>query len=47
MLQMGLKEENIEDCKLCTVCNSDKFHSYRVDKETSGRNTGIITLTCD
>ncbi len=47
MLQMGLKEENIEECKLCTVCNSDKFHSYRVDKETSGRNTGIITLTCD
>lgn len=42
--QMGLKEENIIDCKLCTVCNSDKFYSYRVDKELAGRNTGIIAL---
>ena len=42
--QMRLKEENIIDCGLCTVCNSDKFYSYRVDKELSGRNTGIITL---
>lgn len=44
LLQMGLKQENIIDCGLCTVCNSDKFHSYRVDKELSGRNTGIICL---
>ncbi len=44
MIQMGLKEENIIDCGLCTVCNSDKFHSYRVEKELAGRNTGIITL---
>lgn len=44
MIQMGLKEENIIDCELCTVCNSDKFHSYRVDKELSGRNTGIICM---
>lgn len=42
--QMGLNEENIIDCRICTVCNSDKFHSYRVDKRDSGRNTGIITL---
>ncbi len=42
--QIGLKEDNIIDCGLCTVCNSDKFHSYRVDKELSGRNTGIIVL---
>lgn len=44
MLRMGLKEDNIIDCGLCTVCNSDKFHSYRVDKEKSGRNTGIICM---
>lgn len=42
--QLGLKKENIIDCEICTVCNSDKFHSYRVDRENSGRNTGIITL---
>lgn len=44
LLQMGLKQENIIDCGLCTVCNENKFHSYRVDKELSGRNTGIICL---
>lgn len=44
LTNIGLKEENIIDCGICTVCNSDKFHSYRVDKELAGRNTGIITL---
>lgn len=44
LLNLGLQEKNIIDCDTCTVCNSDKFHSYRVDKEASGRNTGIITL---
>lgn len=40
----GLKQENIIDCGLCTVCNNNQFHSYRAEKEKSGRNTGIITL---
>lgn len=44
MKSMGILEENILDSKLCTVCNSDKFHSYRVDKELSGRNTALICL---
>ena len=44
LLNLGLQDKNIIDCDICTVCNSDKFHSYRVDKEASGRNTGIITL---
>lgn len=40
----GLKEENIVDCGLCTVCNNDKFHSYRADKPNYGLNVGIIAL---
>ena len=44
MRSMGLKEENIIDSKICTVCNSDKMHSYRVEKELSGRNTAIIAI---
>lgn len=40
----GLREENIIDCNICTKCNSDKLHSYRQDKNLSGRNTGIIML---
>ncbi len=26
------KKENIIDCGICSVCNSDLIHSYRVEK---------------
>lgn len=39
----GLKEENIIDSGICTMCHHNKFHSYRVDKENSGRNAALIT----
>lgn len=42
--EVGLKPENIIDSGLCTVCNSDLFHSYRVDKEQSGRNGAFIGI---
>lgn len=42
--EAGLKEENIIDSKICTVCNSNLMHSYRVDKELAGRNTAIIGM---
>jgi len=42
--EIGLKPENIIESNICTVCNSDLLHSYRVDKENSGRNTAIIGL---
>ena len=29
----GLTAENIIDSKICTKCNSDKMHSYRVAKK--------------
>lgn len=38
----GLKPENILDSGICTKCHSDDFHSYRVDKEFSGRNAAVI-----
>lgn len=40
----GLKEENIIDSGICTMCNSRKIHSYRCEKEKSGRNASIIAL---
>ena len=40
----GLKEENIIDCGLCTVCNNEDFHSYRADKPKYGLNVAIIAL---
>jgi len=40
----GLKEENIIDCGICSVCNSDLIHSFRVEKNGYGLGTAIIEL---
>lgn len=42
--KIGLKKENIIDSKLCSVCNSNLIHSYRVEKEGYGLNTALIGL---
>lgn len=42
--EVGLKTENIIESNICTVCNSDYIHSYRTEKELSGRNTAIMSL---
>lgn len=41
---MGLKDVNIIESNICTVCNNKNIHSYRTEKEKSGRNLSIITL---
>ena len=38
--EVGLKEENIIDCEICSVCNSEKISSYRVE----GKNFKLATL---
>ena len=40
----GLKKENIIDSGICSVCNSDLIHSYRIEKEGYGLNTALIEL---
>lgn len=40
--EAGIKKENIVESNICTVCNSNLMHSYRVDKDNAGRNTAII-----
>ena len=42
--QKGLKLENIIDSGICSVCNSDLIHSYRVEKQGYGLSTAIISL---
>jgi hypothetical protein len=42
--QKGLKQENIIDCGICSVCNSNLIHSYRVEKQGYGLSTALITL---
>ena len=42
--EKGLKEENIIDSKICTVCNSNLIHSYRGSNKRNGLEMGIIEL---
>ena len=42
--EVGILSQNIIESNICTVCNKDYMHSYRADKENSGRNTAIIGL---
>lgn len=44
LLEEGILEENIVDSKVCTCCNSNIIHSYRKEREKSGRNTALICL---
>ena len=44
MLENGILSENIIDCNICTVCNSNIMHSYRKDGKDAGRNTAILGL---
>lgn len=38
----GLKEENIIDSGICTMCEAESLHSFRKEGEEAGRNTGVI-----
>ena len=40
----GLIEENIIDSGICSMCNSDIIHSFRVEKENYGPETALICL---
>lgn len=40
----GLKESNIIDSGICSVCNSELIHSYRVEKQGYGLATALISL---
>ena len=41
--EVGVRDENIIESKICTVCNHDKFYSYRKDKEAR-RNAAVIGI---
>lgn len=40
----GIKESNIYDCGICSMCNKDIIHSSRGDGKSCGRATAIISL---
>jgi YfiH family protein len=43
-LNQGIREKNIVDCGICTVCNNKDFLSYRREGENCGRVMSIIML---
>lgn len=42
--ECGVKPENIVESNICTVCNSNLMHSYRAQKENSGRNITVLGM---
>jgi len=42
--RIGLLEENIIDSGLCSVCNQEQIHSFRVEKQGYGVETALIGL---
>jgi len=43
----GVKLKNIEDCKICTVCQNKSFFSFRQEKAKAGRMMSVIMLKGD
>ena len=41
---LGLKEENIIDSGICSVCSKDLIHSYRAHGKSAGRATQIVSI---
>ncbi|MBI5402188.1 MAG: peptidoglycan editing factor PgeF [Ignavibacteriae bacterium] len=44
LIKLGVKPENIEVSEYCTFKNEKLFHSYRRDRDNSGRMIGVIGL---
>ena len=42
--ELEIPEKNIEDLNICNACHNLSFFSYRADKETTGRNAGVLML---
>ncbi len=44
LIEEGIKSENIIDSGICSVCNCEIIHSYRVEKQEYGLETALIEL---
>ena len=42
--EIGVKEENIVESGICTACNSEVMHSYRVEGDKAGRNVAVMGM---
>ncbi|MCX5711056.1 MAG: peptidoglycan editing factor PgeF [Candidatus Omnitrophica bacterium] len=44
LTQSGVKQGNISDCGFCTVCQNDRFFSFRKEQDKAGRLISVIML---
>lgn len=44
LTESGVPLKNVDVCEVCTVCNSDKYYSYRTHRDKTGRQAAIIML---
>ena len=44
LIAAGLRRENIDIASVCTMCESSVFHSYRRDREKSGRMVSAVRI---
>jgi purine-nucleoside/S-methyl-5'-thioadenosine phosphorylase / adenosine deaminase len=44
LLDAGLLAEHVDDQRLCTACDAQQFHSFRRDREQSGRMVAAIAI---
>lgn len=44
LVRAGVKLEQIDCSRLCTMCLADRFHSYRRDRERAGRMVSAIRV---
>ncbi len=44
LIESGLREENIDVCPYCTVCNNELFFSYRKENATTNRHSAVVKL---
>ncbi len=42
LVDCGVKEDNIADCGRCTVCENDRFYSFRKEKDDAGRMVSFL-----
>jgi copper oxidase (laccase) domain-containing protein len=42
--QAGVPESNFDISGLCTFCGTENFHSWRRDREASGRMVAVIGI---
>ncbi len=44
LLSAGVREEHIEEARMCTSCRPDVFYSYRAENGKTGRYAGLIMI---